>query len=134
MHYDLMLSSRKMLAEAYERRFAIAYENVSFTPPAAGDPWLAFHYTEVDTDYLSLDRRCVSYIGMVQINIVFAPGEGTDKARRLAKEIANFFYDGKMLDTGYISEGASVKPIQKSETGWMVPIRFYVRYDEKKEI
>lgn len=132
MHYELMLAARKALADAYERRFAIAYENVEFTPPADGSPWLAFHYKEVDTAYLSLDRKCKSYIGLVQVNIIFAPGSGTDKARRLAKDIADFFEDGKMLEHGYIYEGGEVRPIQKSETGWLVPVRFSVRAEEKR--
>lgn len=132
MHYDLMLAARKALAEQYERRYPIAYENVEFVPPADGSQWLAFHYKEVDTDYLSLDRKCRSFIGMVQVNIVFAPGSGTDKARRLAKDIADFFEDGKMLDVGYIYEGGEVRPIQKSETGWLVPVRFSVRVEEKR--
>ncbi|QDH94243.1 hypothetical protein [Escherichia phage vB_EcoS_PHB17] len=132
MHYELMLAARKALAEQYERRYPIAYENVEFVPPADGSQWLAFHYKEVDTAYLSLDRKCRSFIGMVQVNIVFAPGSGTDKARRLAKDIADFFEDGKMLDVGYIFEGGEVRPIQKSETGWLVPVRFSVRVEEKR--
>lgn len=132
MHYDLMLAARKALAEQYERRYKIAYENVEFVPPGDGSQWLAFHYKEVESAYLSLDRKCRSFIGMVQINIVFAPGSGTDKARRLAKDIADFFQDGKMLDVGYIYEGGEVRPIQKSESGWLVPVRFSVRVEEKR--
>lgn len=130
MHYELMLAARKDLAARFERHYSIAYENIGLTPPDNGALWLAFHYSEVDDEYLSLDRRCISYIGMVQINIVFPPNAGTDRARQLAKDIANFFYDGKMLESGYISEGAKVRPVQKSETGWMIPVRFLVRYDE----
>lgn len=132
MHYELMLAARKALAERYESNYKICYENVAFTPPLCGKEWLAFHYMEVDSDYISLNRKCRVYVGMVQVNVVFPPLSGTDKARRLAKDIADFFEDGKMLETGYISEGASVRPVQKSETGWMVPIRFYVRYDERR--
>lgn len=132
MHYELMLAARVSLARRYEKRYPIAYENVSFTPPADGGMWLAFHYTEVSSEYTSLDRKCRSYIGMVQVNVVIPPGSGTDKGRQFAKDIANFFEDGKLLRTGYIYEGGEVRPIQKSETGWMVPVRFYVRFDEKK--
>lgn len=131
MHYDIMLAARKALAEKYSC-WPIAYENVSFTPPGDGTPYLAFHYVEVSSDYLSLDRKCRSYVGMVQVNVIFPPGCGTDRPRLLAKDIAYFFEDGKMLETGYISEGASVRPVQKSETGWMIPVRFTVRYDEKR--
>lgn len=132
MHYELMLAARKALAEEYENTFKIAYENVEFVPPNDGSPWLAFHYKEVSSDYLSLDRKCRSYIGLVQVNIIFSPGAGTDKARRLAKNIADFFEDGKMLEHGYIYEGGEVRPVQKSETGWIVPVRFSVRVEEKR--
>ena len=133
MHYDLMLAARKALAIEYDQRFKISYENVAFEPPKCGQEWLAFHYKEVGSDYLSLNRKCRAYVGMVQVNIVFPPLSGTDRARQFAKEIANFFYDGKILETGYISEGASIHPVQKSETGWFIPVRFYVRYDERRD-
>lgn len=132
MHYDLMLAARKALAQEYESKYSIAYENVMFTPPPGGDMWLKFDYKEVDTEYLSLDRKCKAYIGMVQVSVVFPPNSGADRSRKLARDIANFFDDGKMLETGYISEGAKVHPVQKSETGWMVPVRFIVRVEEKK--
>ena len=133
MDYDLMLAARKAFAAEYENRYAIAYDNVEFTPPGDGSMWLAFHYVESEPLRLSLDRKCVSYMGMVQINVTFAPGTGTDKPRKLAKEIADFFKDGKILGVGYIYEGASVRSVQKSETGWIVPIRFVVRVDTKGE-
>lgn len=132
MHYDLMIAARKALAEQFDQH-AIAYENVAFTPPSFGESWLKFDYTEASTEYLSLDRKCRSFIGMVQVSVVFAPGSGVDRPRRLAKEIADFFEDGKMLQTGYIYQGGEVKPVQKSETGWLIPVRFYVRVEHKKE-
>lgn len=133
MHYDLMVAARKALAEEYESEYPIAYENVEFRPPSNGGMWLAFHYTEAETVYASLDRKCRYYVGMVQVNVIFAPGTGTDKARKLAKGIADFFEDGKMLEAGYINRGGEVRPIQKSETGWLIPVRFYVRAEEKRK-
>lgn len=133
MHYDLMVAARKALAEEYESEYPIAYENVEFKPPSNGGMWLAFHYTEAETVYASLDRKCRYYVGMVQVNVIFAPGSGTDKARKIAKGIADFFDDGKMFETGYVSQGGEVRPIQKSETGWLVPVRFYVRAEEKRK-
>ena len=132
MHYEMMLAARKALAAEFEGRYSIAYENVLFTPPDSGTTWMKFDYVEVSSDYVSLDRKCRAYIGMVQVGVVLPPGAGTDRARMLAKEVAEFFEDGKMLDTGYVSEGGQVRPIQKSETGWMIPIRFNVRYDERR--
>lgn len=131
MHYELSVAARMEFAKEYEKRFPIKYENVDFTPPADGGIWLKFDYKEADTIYHDLKRECVSYIGMVQIGIEFPPGSGVDTSRQIAKDIAAFFKDGKMLSIGYISEGAKVHPVQKSETGWFYPVRFYVRYDGK---
>ena len=132
MHYELMLAARKALAAEFENQYSIAYENITFTPPANGGIWLKFDYIEADTKFLSLDRKCVSYIGMVQVSVVLAPGSGADRSRQLANAIAKFFEDGKMLETGYVSEGGAVKPIQKSESGWLIPVRFTVRTEEKR--
>lgn len=129
MHYELSVAARVALAQEFESQYMIQYENVDFVPPGDGGIWLKYDYTEADTLFLSLDRRCKSFIGMVQVSVIFPPGSGIDKARRLAKNIADFFEDGKMLATGYIFEGAIVHPVQKSQSGWFYPVRFYVRYD-----
>lgn len=131
MHYELSVAARVALAEQFGKAFPIQYENVDFVPPSDGGIYLKYDYTDADTEFLSLDRKCKSYIGMVQVGITFPPGSGTDKARRIAKDIADFFEDGKMLATGYISEGAITHKLQKSETGWFYPVRFYVRFDGK---
>lgn len=129
MHYELSVAARMALAQEYESEYMIAYENVEFTPQKGGGIWLKYDYKEADTIIHDLKRKCISYIGMVQIGIEFPPGSGIDKARKLAKNIADFFEDGKMLSNGYISEGAKVHQVQKSESGWFYPVRFYVRYD-----
>lgn len=129
MHYELSVAARVAFAKQFEKQFPIQYENVDFVPPGEGGIWLKYDYTEADTLFLSLDRKCKSFIGMVQIAVIFPPGSGIDTARKVAKNIADFFEDGKMLSIGYIYEGAIVHPVQKSETGWFYPVRFYVRYD-----
>lgn len=132
MHYELMTASRKELSKGFEIRYPIAYENVNFIPPGDGSMWLKYHYIESETVYTSLDRKCRYFVGMIQVDVICSPGYGTDKARLLAKEIADFFYDGKMLEAGYVYQGGEVRPIQRSDTGWSVPVRFYVRAEEKR--
>lgn len=129
MHYELMLAARDNLVAGLNGDYPIAFENVPFTPPADGGMWIKFDYIEAQTDRYSLSRKCVSYIGMVQLSVIFPPMSGTEKARQLAKRIAEIFADGKMLTTGYIYSGGEVRPVQKSETGWLVPVRAYVRVD-----
>lgn len=133
MHYELMLAARVLLDTQFGPAYSISYENVPFVPPSDGSMWLKFDYMEAETRFLSLDRKCKSYIGIVQVAVIFSPGDGTDAARRAASDIAKFFYDGRMLQHGYIYQGAEVRPVQKHETGYMIPVRFTVRFDEKQE-
>lgn len=129
--YDLSVAARAALAGEFEGRYPISYENIAFTVPADGSMWLKYDYLPVEKIYQSLDRKCISLIGMVQVGIVFSPDKGIDDARKLAKEIANFFEDGKILTVGYISQGAESHKVQKSDRGWLLPLRFLIRYDGK---
>lgn len=130
MHYEMSLAARAMVKAAFADRYPIIYENDSAKPPADGSMYLKFDYIEADTLRLSLSRKCTSYIGLVQVGITFPPGRGVDAARQLAVEVAETAEDGRMLkDDIYIYEGGIVHPVQKSETGWLYPVRFYVRVD-----
>lgn len=131
MHYELSAAARAaFIGEFGSRPYYI--ENKNFRPPMDGSEWLKFNYMEGDTLFLSYDRKCKSYLGTVQIGVIFPPGKGVDSARLLAKQIANFFEDGKMLNVGYIYEGAIVHQMIKHDSGWMIPIRFTVRVDTKE--
>lgn len=130
---DMSEAARSALFAEFRPRFAIMAENVDFKEPADGSTWLKFDYMPSPKIYNSLDRKCITLLAMVQIGIVFAPGKGMTEARTIAKEIANFFKDGKILDVGYVYEGASSRPVQKSERGWLLPVRFTMRYDEKEQ-
>lgn len=132
MHYDMMVCARKALADGFGDRYKIAYENIKFTPPDDGGMWLKFNYMESATNRNSLDRKCTSFLGLVQIGIIVPPSLGLDNARLLAKEIADYFPDGKMFNANiYIYSGGEVRPAQKSETGWLLPIRFTVRSEKR---
>lgn len=129
---DLSNAVRTALFSGFKSRFSIMAENVSFKDPEDGSAWLKFDYFPVEKIYRSIDRKCIRIRAMVQIGIVFAPDNGMTEARTIAKEIANFFKDGKILDVGFVFEGASSRPVQKSERGWLLPVRFTVQYDEKE--
>ncbi|UGO53102.1 putative structural protein [Klebsiella phage vB_KaeD_HazelMika] len=131
--YDVEVSARKALASFVGERYPIAFPNYDFTEPDDGSMWLKFDYVPVDKVYRSLDRKCISLISMIQIGVIFQPGSGTDDARKLAKELVNFFEDGKILNVGFILSGAETKPTLKHNAGWLIPIRFTVRYDEHPE-
>lgn len=132
MQYELSLASRKFVSDLINTlpvRYDVAYENAAFTPPKDGSMWLKYDYTEADTVTWSISRKCKYYVGMVQVSIFFSPGAGVDKARQVANQLAESITDGTMLDTGYIYEGGVVHPVVKSQSGWFIPVRFYVRLD-----
>ena len=133
MQYELSLAARKyfndILVSKIPVRYPVACENVKFTPPSDGSMWLKYDYTEVDTVTYGLSRKCKYFVGMVQVSVFFSPGTGIDKARRLANQLAESIEDGTMLETGYVYEGGVVNPVVKSQSGWFIPVRFYVRLD-----
>lgn len=132
MQYEMMVAARKLVSDAavdIAGGLPVAYENCGFTPPSNGSIWLKFDYTEVDSVTWGLQRTCRYYVGMVQVSIFFSPGTGTDDPRKLAGQLANAFREGIELDAGYIYEGGVVHPVVKSQSGWFIPVRFYVRID-----
>lgn len=128
-HYELSQDAWRAFYKEFSGIYPIKAENISFTPPANGDPWLQFDYMEASSDPLDLARRCRSFIALVQVGVHFSPDTGVTTARRIAKEIAQFAQDGKIIGQGYIFTPGDVRPIQKQENGWMIPVRFSVRYD-----
>ena len=133
MQYELSLAARKfvddILVNEIPFRYPVAWENVKFTPPADGSMWIKYDYTEADSVTYGLSRKCKYYVGMVQLSIFFSPGTGVNKARQLANQLAESIEDGTMLETGYVYEGGVVNPVVKSQSGWFIPVRFYVRLD-----
>lgn len=128
-HFELSEDARAAVFNAFSGSYPIAAENVNFEPPVDGTPWLKFDYMEAATDVLDLARRCMSFIGLVQVAVYFSPGAGITAARAIAKEIANFAEDGKIIGQGYVYSPGEVRPVQKHESGWFIPVRFSVRYD-----
>ena len=131
MHYEMALKCKAAVAKfAAENGLMVAGDNVDFKPPKHGETYLKFSYVEADSRSVSLSRTCRVYLAMVQIDVVFKPGIGTDDARLIAQNVAKSFPEGKVVDSEsklYVSEWAEVYRVQKHETGWILPVRFTVR-------
>lgn len=125
-HFELEEDARRELFAWNAERYQIALPNAAFSPPAG--IWLKFDYIPAESIRISLNRKCRMVTGMVQVGVVFPPNAGTEKARRLAKEIAEYFDDGKIIGQGYVFTPGEIRPLNKSETGWFIPVRFAVRY------
>lgn len=132
MHFELYEASAEFVASIIlDSDNLVAWENIPFTPPVDGSEYYRFNYKEADTVTTSLDRKCAYFVGMVQVDVVFSPGSGVSVARKLAADVAKSAVDGTMLSTGYILSRGEVHPVQKSDTGWFIPVRFYVRCETK---
>lgn len=131
MHYDIALKCKAAAAKfAADNGIMIASDNVDFNPPANGATYLKFSYVEADSRSVDLSRKCRVYLAMVQIDVIFKPGIGTDSARLIAQNVAKYFPEGEIIDSVnkvYVSEWAEVSGVQKHETGWFFPVRFAVR-------
>lgn len=131
MHYDIALKCKAAAAKfAADNGIMIASDNVDFIPPAGGETYLKVSYVEADSRSVDLSRKCRVYLAMVQIDVIFKPGIGTDSARLIAQNVAKYFPEGKIIDSVnkvYVSEWAEVSGVQKHETGWFFPVRFTVR-------
>lgn len=142
MHYELDLASRQFLSNAFEDDLPISWPNVDFTPPSDGSIWLQYHYIDAVTETVSLDRKCRIYEGIVQVSVIFSPGAGTQKARRLANDVAKSAKDGIMLSLsigdsekfiGYITEGGKLSgAVVPHNSGWVQPVRFTVRAESRE--
>ncbi|AEQ39217.1 hypothetical protein [Enterobacter phage F20] len=132
MHYDMALKCKAEAAKlAADIGLTIASDNIDFKPPKHGETYLKFSYVEADSRSVSLSRECRVYLAMVQIDVIFKPGIGTDSARLIAQKVAKYFPEGKILGDDkldlYVSEWAQVHGVQKAQTGWFFPVRFTVR-------
>lgn len=137
MHYEMALKCKAAAAKyAADIGLQIAGDNVDFKPPKHGETYLKFSYVEADSRSVDLSRKCRVYLAMVQIDVIFKPGIGTDRARIIAQRVAKYFPEGKIIDSVnkvYVSEWAEVSGVQKHETGWFFPVRFTVRCDSVEE-
>lgn len=137
MHYEMALKCKAAVAKfAADNGLVVAGDNVDFIPPKGGETYLKASYVEADSRSVDLSRKCRVYLAMVQIDVIFKPGIGTDSARLIAQNVANYFPEGKIVDPGsklYVSEWAEVHGVQKHETGWFFPVRFTVRCDRVEE-
>lgn len=138
MHYEMALKCKAAVAKfAAENGLMVAGDNVDFKPPKHGETYLKFSYVEADSRSVSLSRECRVYLGLVQVDVIFKPGTGTDAARLIAQNVAKHFPEGKILGDDkinlYVSEWAEVYRVQKHETGWLLPVRFIVRCESAEE-
>ena len=92
MHYEMALKCKAAAAKfAADNGLKVAGDNVDFIPPKGGETYLKVSYVEADSRSVDLSRKCRVYLAMVQIDVIFKPGIGTDSARLIAQNVAKYF-------------------------------------------
>lgn len=111
----------------------IAYEDVTFTPPAGGSAYLRAFLLPANTDSLDLEGKHTLYRGIFQVSVVTKAGEGRGPAGLIADEIAALFPNNLMLTktdlTVFIRSPMSTAPAQQGDTTTMLPLSFQYRAD-----
>lgn len=120
-------------ASAREPQLSIAYEDVSFDPPADGAPYLRAFLMPANTDSTDLEGAHILYQGLFQISIVTAAGNGRGAASAIADEIRVLFPNNLGLTqsglTVYVMSPLSTAGAIQGDTTTSLPTSFRYRAD-----
>lgn len=133
--------TQKLIRSLYEQRLAawaaarslpVAWQNVSFTPPASGIYLRAF-LLPANTDSLDLEGGHRLYTGVFQVSIVTPNGQGSGAAEQLAADLDAEFPCNLRLTSGLfavqIVSPCSQGPMIQGDTHFMLPVSFRYRAD-----
>jgi len=123
----------KAWADARTPKLVIAYECVTFTPPAGGATYLRAYLMPGNTDSEDLAGKHTSYRGVFQVSVVTASGSGTGGAGLIAEEIAQLYPNNLPLTkadfTVYVRSPMATAPAIQGETTSTSPLSFQYRAD-----
>jgi hypothetical protein len=136
--------SESIIRAAYEGRLKawaaarvpalpIEYQNVSFTPPADGSPYLRCFLLPGRTDSEDLAGVHKAFVGVFQISIVTKAGVGQGMAEGIAAELAALFPNNLPLTrsglTVYVRTPCSTASPVQGDTTSTTPVSFSYRAD-----
>lgn len=111
----------------------IAYEDVAFTPPADGSPYLRAFLLPANTTSEDLEGKHTAYRGVFQVSIVTKAGIGRGTAEGIADEIASLFPNNLALTkttfTVYVRSPMATASAQQGDTTTSLPLSFQYRAD-----
>lgn len=123
----------KAWADARIPKLVIAYEGVTFTPPADGATYLRAYLMPGSTDSEDLAGKHTSYRGVFQVSVITASGSGTGTAGLIAEEIAQLYPNNLPLAkadfTVYVRSPMATAPAIQGETTSTSPLSFQYRAD-----
>lgn len=111
----------------------IEYEDVAFTPPSDGSPYLRSYLLPANTTSEDLEGKHTAYRGVYQISVVTKAGEGRGAASLIADELAALFPNNlamtKTSFTVYTRSPMSTATAQQGDTTTSLPLSFVYRAD-----
>lgn len=114
---------------ATAQSIAVAYENVSFTPPAT--KYISAYLLPAPTDSETIDGAHRAYSGVFQVNIVMPLNVGSNEAQTLTDAIAALYSVTFTQDTirVYITRPFSSRPAYADGDRYVYPIYCNYRVD-----
>ncbi|PVZ56565.1 hypothetical protein C9422_18765 [Pseudomonas sp. B1(2018)] len=123
----------KTWATARVPALPIAYEDVAFTPPADGSPYLRPFLLPANPTSEDLEGKHTAYRGVFQVSVVTKAGEGRGAAGLIADEIAALFPNNLDLTktdfTVYVRSPMATASARQDDTTTSLPLSFTYRAD-----
>lgn len=111
----------------------IAYEEVPFTPPADGSPYLLAFVLRANLTSEDLEGKHIAYRGVFQVSVVTKSGIGRGLAEQIAEEVEALYPNNLALTktgfTVYVRSPMSMASAQPSDTTITLPVSFTYRAD-----
>lgn len=123
----------KTWATARVPALPIAYEDIPFTPPADGSPYLRAFLLPANTTSEDLEGKHTAYRGVFQVSVVTKAGIGRGAAESIADELAALFPNNlamtKTTFTVFVRSPMSTAQAQQGDTTTTLPLSFTYRAD-----
>ena len=111
----------------------IAFEDVAFTPPTDGSPYLRAFLLPANTTSEDLEGKHTAYRGVFQVSVVTKVGGGRGAAGLIAEEINALFPNNLELTKAdfsvYVRSQMSTASAQQGDTTISLPLSFQYRAD-----
>jgi hypothetical protein len=124
----------KAWADARVPKLTVAFEDVSYTPPADGSTYLKAYLLPGNADSEDLAGKHKSYRGIFQVSVITKSGTGRGPAGQIADELAALFPNNLALTktglTVYVRSPTSNAPAIQSDTTSALPVSFEYRADK----
>jgi hypothetical protein len=120
----------KTWADAQSPKIPIAFQNVAFTKPADGSPYMEPILMPNATINRTVDGKRKTYIGLFQVNCWAQSGNGMGTVEALAQSVVNLFPILPKTGAVSIEKTPEAEHPLMDDTGWViVPVTIQYRME-----